>query len=88
MSETLRIQGDGEHMRDVLAWLVHNCGPMLQQSDDKRWHPLGPLLGQCWSMQRVPYDPMMHGRLRPGRFIYEVTIHDDQLLVMFKLRWL
>jgi len=86
MSETIRVIGDGMRMRDVLAWLEENGGRLLVDPTGTRFHPMEPLIGPCYRMQRVPHEPDVR-RDRFSRLAFDINIDDERLLVLFKLRW-
>ena len=74
MSETIRVIGDGMHMRDVLAWLEENGGRLLVDPNGTSFHPMEPLIGPCYRIG--------------SRLAFDINIDDERLLVLFKLRWL
>ena len=76
------VRGDGQHLQDVLDWLVANAGPYQQIT-----HPFDVLVGPGYSMQRVASRDTWHG-LRPGMYYtYKITLDDPCLITAYRLRW-
>ena len=80
----MMVEGDGQHIEEIIAWLVANVGPRRESY----MHPLR-IYGDGWDMVRQLKDPVerRYTRKRFTHYRYDVDIDDRDLEILFAMRW-